>query len=170
MGKKYLGRNINMFLVLMIIVCVGSIVIISTYYNYRYQIISNSHNEIAKDLKNKTKILENTQNELKNLKTTYAQTSTDVKKYDELYLGKVTELESTQEKLTKLKVSYAKSQEELIIKVNALSAEQRKTSNLEHDLANVRSDLSKAKKIIDKCQDGLRGDSEDEDACLDYNN
>lgn len=170
MGKKYLGRNINMFLVLIIIISVGCLVGMSTYYSFRYQIIGNSHNDLVKDLKNKTTILENTQAELNQLKTTLAQTSTDVQKYDELYSGKVTELSNTQKELTNTKSDLTKSKQELVKITNLLKDEQTRTRALEIEVSNLESDLNAAERIIGKCQDYI-DDPADTDAkndCEDY--
>lgn len=153
MGKKYLGRNINMFLVLMLIVCISILVGMSTYYSFRYQIIGTSHNEITKELKNTTTNLENAQMELDQLKKSLAETSTDVQKYDELYLGKVSELDETQDELTKTKSELVKTKAELANVSKSYQDEQKVTRTLQIQVANLEDDLKKAENTVDDCFD-----------------
>jgi chromosome segregation ATPase len=164
MGKKYLGRNINMFLILVIIISISSLVGMSTYYGYRYQKISSSHNDMAKDLQNTTALLDSTLSELNQLKNTLSQTSTDIQKYDELYLSKVSQLEKTQNDLSKMQADLNSKNVELITISNTLLNEQRKITLLQSERNELKVDIKNANNKISNCQD-CANNNDDKSAC-----
>lgn len=167
MKKKYLGRNINIFLILIIIVSISSIIGMSTYYGQRYKAISRTHNDMARDLQNTTVLLDSTLSELNQLKNTLSQTSTDIQRYDELYLNKVNELEKTQEELAKKESELTLRNAEIIRISNTLLDEQNKIMGLQARETQLENDLRRANTKINNCQRCVR-DSDEEDCirCL----
>ena len=155
MTKRYLGKNINMFLLIIIIISVGSLVGISTYYNQRYQSISNGYKEKEDQLENISEELISTKNELLQLRGQFNQTSTDVEKYDSLYSEKVSELGDLNSQLSKAVKDYEKVKKDLVGKTNELKTEQDTTKALRIEINDYKDDLNSCKSDLSDCDDEL---------------
>ena len=155
MTKQYLGKNINLFLIVMLIVSITGIVVMSNYYTQRYEHISAEYRETATELESESRQLIATRNELLQLRSTLNETTTDIQRYDELYLEKVDELNATARQLVEAQDNYDKTRRDLIETTNRLQDEQSKTSNLQGELNQVESDLALCETSLRRCRDEL---------------
>lgn len=155
MGKQYLGKNINMFLLIIIIISVGSLMGVTSYYNQRYQTIGNEHREQTLIMHNMSTELSITKNELAILQGKFNQTSTDVEKYDELYTEKVQQLQKTSSDLDQTLKDYEKTKADLVATTNSLKQEQTKTVQLQADVNSYKAKLSKCEDNLETCQSDL---------------
>jgi chromosome segregation ATPase len=155
MSKRYIGKNINMFLIVIIVISTMSLVAMSTYYNQRYTSISNHNKELADLYNNASRDLNSTLQDLIELQGTFEEKTTDVERYDELYSEKVGELENTQSELTKAKNDYERTRSELIAATNNLREEQNERRKAEQDLRICNDLKDEYKDERDKCEDEL---------------
>jgi len=150
MSRKYLGKNINMFLLIVIIISVGSLVVVSTYYGQRYETISNDYRNIANKLENESQELIAAKNEIVLLKGNLNETKVDKSKYDELYQGKEAELAS-------LSGDLQDTRTELVSMTNNYVSQKKLATDYKQERDNY-------KKSLDICEDDLldcEGDLED---------
>jgi chromosome segregation ATPase len=155
MTKRYLGKNINIFLLVIIIISVLSFMGMASYYNKRHESISNDYGNITKEIRMKTNELIATKNELTELKSTLNQTSVDVEKYGELYTEKVSQLEDYRKKIDIETAENSKLKGELLKATNDLALEQKKNNELSIQLKEANDDLSDCKKDLRGCRDSL---------------
>ncbi|MCB9358305.1 hypothetical protein H6503_00080 [Candidatus Woesearchaeota archaeon] len=155
MAKRYLGRNINMFLIVMIIISIGSLVALSTYYNKRYEVISNDYSSLQESLNGNITELVATKNELVNLRGQFNQTTSDVEKYDSLYSEKVRELDSASSELAITKDRLDDTKSELLSTTNKLREQETKNSEIQTQLTACNQELSDADDDLDQCYDDL---------------
>ncbi len=147
MTKQYLKKNINMFLLVVILICIGSLMAISTYYGQRYRMITENYEEIEGKFENLTLDLTSKSNELTLCRGNLNQTSTDVDKYDSLYSEKVDELEQKGGELSACQNNYENTKKSLVDKTNELKSEQDKNKQILLDLATANEDLDDCKSL-----------------------
>lgn len=152
---RYLGKKINIFLLAIIVISLIGIMGMSTYYNTRYEEISNQYKNISNDLKIRTNELITARNQLVQIKGTLNQTSIDVEKYDEIYLEKLSELENTKTSLESEVSQKEKIQKELLETTNLLSAKNQENTQLTNDLGKCRVTLQAARDDLEDCRDDL---------------
>ena len=132
MAQKFLQKNINLFLIFILVIMIGLVVIITMYYESRFEDVSGVYRFLDKNLSTCEVDLANTKNELSKLSTNLNSTESDIRKYDELYVTKANELESAKTNLD-----------------NAKSALSLSEKNLQEYKAKYESEKNKADKLID---------------------
>ena len=163
MGHRYLGKNINLFLLIVIIISILGFTGVTTYFNQKYEVISNEYRNISKELKGKNLELITAKNELLQLKGTLNQTSTDVGKWDELYTDKVNELETTEVDLASEKAETQRLKNDVQSITNSFNEEKERSERLntlhkgcELELGDCTHDLayySEYKDDFEACED-----------------
>jgi chromosome segregation ATPase len=154
MSGRYLGKNINMFLLIIIIISVGSLMVISTYYNERYETISKNNREINEKLKETSTQLIYANNELLHLRGEVDDTLTDAKTSLELYTQKEEELLSATSELKQLRDDFEKAKQELIKQANDLALEKNKNNKLENDIKILENKINTCENDLKKCEEG----------------
>ncbi|MFT4304213.1 MAG: hypothetical protein ACMXYG_06625 [Candidatus Woesearchaeota archaeon] len=153
MANRYIGRNINIFLIIIIIISIGSLVVISTYYNQRYQVISKDYNNLQQNLRSNVTELINTKNELSTLKARLNESSIDIERYEDLYTNTRTELDTTAESLSRTRQELDKTKIELIDSTNKLREEQTRAVNLQSQLNACNAARIKAEKEAEEAKE-----------------
>ena len=163
-GKKSLKKNINNYLILLLMISIISLFVVSSYFNYRYEAIGNEYRNTSARLLNKTNQLIDAENRLKQIQMTLNQTSIDVEKYDSLYLDKVNELEITQTSLEEKSGENTLLQTE-VAQLNTLYTVELKSREkfeadyikCEADLRRATGDLSICRSVIGECEAACPG-------------
>ncbi|HLC47011.1 MAG TPA: hypothetical protein VJI75_04725 [Candidatus Nanoarchaeia archaeon] len=152
---SFMRRNVNFFLLFVIIVIVLSLVGLTTYYEKTYQNLSTSYDAKLNEI---NKLLENLNAE----RTTLNQTSYEltVRKEREGELsGQYTEVKGTlkekQVELDQTKASLETAKNDLADTENALAVEQQKVATSIVTLAEQQSDINDLKKDKEELRDDL---------------
>jgi chromosome segregation ATPase len=155
MSSRYIGRNINVFLVIILIVSILSLVAISTYYSKRYEMIGNNNRNVSFELRKTQAELIAAKNELTDIKSKFNQTSVDVQKYDEIYKEKESQLQTTQADLQRTSASYETVKKDLVEKTSQLKESQAKASQCEADLKVAEDNYNLYKTRYNSCSADL---------------
>ena len=137
---RYLGKSINLFLLVLLIISVVSLVGVTSYFSQRYERISIDNSNISMDLTMRTNELAAARNQLTEIKGTLNQTSIDVEKYDELYTEKVDELDSTKSSLTNERDENKKLKSELLSMTDQLADVTEENQGLVIDIDNCKDE------------------------------
>jgi chromosome segregation ATPase len=100
MSSKFMGKRVNMFLLIMIILVLIGMGGVSVYYQYTFKQLNDKFDKISTDLGSCEQNLSQTANTLITTIRNLNSTETDIRKYDVLYEQKAGELKDTKEELS----------------------------------------------------------------------
>jgi uncharacterized protein (DUF3084 family) len=152
---EYMGKKVNMFLIIMIIVVLIGMGGLSIYFQQTFKSVNTAYNEVSADLEKTSNELAITKNELNAVRSNLNNTESDIRKYDDLYAQKQGELDARSKELADTKASlqretlfkqqFQKQAEELAEDKEDLEDQVDRLSNL---VADLRQDL-------EDCEDEL---------------
>jgi len=96
----FMGKKVNMFLLLMIILVLAGLGGVSIYYQHTFKTVNQNFNNASSNLASCQQILEQTTGTLASTVQNLNSTESDIKKYDSLYEQKAKELEAKKQELT----------------------------------------------------------------------
>ncbi|MBU1198498.1 MAG: hypothetical protein KKF46_00285 [Nanoarchaeota archaeon] len=100
MASGFMGKKVNLFLLLMIILVLVGFGAISVYYQYTFKNINQKFDDKAGDLGTCELNLVNNMTELLKARSSLSSTTTDIRKYDVLYEQKAEALETKEGELS----------------------------------------------------------------------
>ncbi|MBW2968122.1 hypothetical protein KY362_06570 [Candidatus Woesearchaeota archaeon] len=116
----FMQKNVNIFLVLLVLLVAGALAGSSVYYQKNFDEINSDRENTKGDLSECRADLENFRFNLNKTMRSLNQTTTDIRRYDELYSNKSSELESTRDSLenteSELQTTKISLQEEAALK------------------------------------------------------
>ncbi|MFT4343400.1 MAG: hypothetical protein ACMXYE_01495 [Candidatus Woesearchaeota archaeon] len=165
MARQFLGKNINLFLIIILMISVGSVAVLSTYYGQRYETISENNKLLAERLENESRTLLVTIQELESLRELFNETTLDVERFDVLYSEKDELLSQTSDELTTTKSELEQAKRSLIEVTNRLTEEQARLNTLESQKNTLQSDLAICESDLSRCETRF---NECDNACPDW--
>ncbi|MBN1793133.1 hypothetical protein JW826_05610 [Candidatus Woesearchaeota archaeon] len=149
---EFMGRKVNLFLVLMIIIVVLGMGALSIYYQRTFKDVNQEYNELSEQNAACQLNLSTTVNKLQTTIKNLNSTESDIRKYDTLYEQKAQELQDTEKSLNDVKT---KLQSETLFKEQFKRQAEQYYSQVQVLNANVSS-LEKTLKNKDFLIDTLQ--------------
>jgi chromosome segregation ATPase len=149
---SYLGRNVNLALLIIIIGVVVALVGTTVFFQRSLQNRTGAYESTTDQLTQCNVALSNYMGQYSAAQQKVNQTSQDIKKYDQLYEQKVAELKETQDTLevTEKQLAFEKTQKQ---KLQTLyEAEARKTAELSTNITRLESDIRSLRRELRTCQ------------------
>ncbi|MFQ5474203.1 MAG: hypothetical protein ACE5DM_00030 [Candidatus Nanoarchaeia archaeon] len=162
----FFNKNINVFLMIIIVVSVAAYAGSTIYYQETFQNITSESRNVKTQYSACQANLDNTMRRLGKTSEILNATESDIRKYDELYAGKSEELsdtqsdlESTKSDLTQYIDLYGKEKKranDLSVEVTRLTNEKnalsKENNNLRIQVAGLEDDVSDLQDDLDACE------------------
>jgi len=169
----FFQKNVNVFLILLIIISVVGFVGMSVFYQNTFHNVTTSLDASSSDYSICVAKLDNVQNQLAKTVEVLNHTEQDIRKYDTLYANKTSELTSTrstlQEKSSEL-TKYIGLHTEEKTRANSLTAEVTRLTTAKNELSSennaLRIQVGKLESDFDDLRDDYEECSEDLEVCL----
>lgn len=160
MNEKFLQKNINLFLIFLIIVMIGLVVMLSVYFEKRFEQVSGVYKFVNKNLSSCESQLSIAQKELNKIDTTLNSTESDIRKYDELYVTKSNELDRQKQGLENAQQALSLSEKNLAEFKAKYESETSRANTLQSDVnkftievANLQDQINRKNQLINDLQD-----------------
>lgn len=110
----FLQKNINLFMMLLVVFVTIALAASSVYYQDTFKELTDTHESSLKSLSMCESKRDSYSNQLNKTLQSLNTTSQDIRKYDELYSTKLTELKSTQSNLSTVESSLSQTKSALL--------------------------------------------------------
>ena len=166
---SFMQKNVNMFLLLLILVVAGTLAGSAVYYQANFDKLTDKHDDAAANLSECRADLEKYMFNLNKTMRTLNSTTQDIKRYDELYSNKSAELKSTQDTLsqtdTELKSTKITLQEEISLK-NKYKSDYNDQVQINRNLEEQKTLLTAQKAQCETSLSSCRASEEDAQDCI----
>ena len=133
--SDYMGKRVNMFLVLMIILVIIGMGGISIYYQRTFKDVNSGYESLSSSLESCTANFTQTSQQLIVARNSLNSTESDIRKYDTLYEQKASELENNKKQWLDTQTSL---QKETVFKQQF----QKQSEDLAKQVASLKSDVT----------------------------
>lgn len=166
----FMQKNVNTFVLLLVLVVAGALAGSSVYYQKTFDKLTDKFEVSQTNLTECTTDLNMFRSQLVNTQTTLNTTTQDIRRYDELYSNKSAELESTKDNLEDTEKALTQTQ------VNLQEANSLKTKyqndyqeqlSINADLEEQNTLLTAQKNQLEQSVLNYRSDIEDSEECID---
>ncbi|MFH0870107.1 MAG: hypothetical protein V1866_03560 [archaeon] len=150
----FMGKKVNMFLLLMIILVLAGLGGVSIYYQHTFKTVNQNFNNASSTLASCQQTLEQTTGTLMSTVKNLNSTESDIRKYDTLYEQKAGELEAKKQdlantqadlnRITVLKESYKRQLDDYYTKILVLNVTITK---LNQNVSSLKNELNSWKDI-----------------------
>ncbi|MBW2991189.1 hypothetical protein KY348_05810 [Candidatus Woesearchaeota archaeon] len=168
MAKGFVGKKVNIFLLLMLILILLGFGGVSVYYQYTFKDINQKFNDISTGLGVCEQNLSQTSSALATAMKNLNSTETDIRKYDALYEQKAEELDKkkdelgdTQAELTRVtlqKEVYKKQIDQAYVQIigfnKTINSLKKQIDDLEEDIDDLNIKVSCLKNTDDSEESG----------------
>lgn len=110
----FMQKNVNVFLLLMVLVVAGALAGSSAYYQNTFKKINSMYDDTSKNLSVCRSEVESYKMNLQKTITSLNTTSQDIRRYDELYTAKATALQDTTKSLNQTSTQLKSTQLDLV--------------------------------------------------------
>ena len=148
----YMDKNVNAYLLGMIILVVASIVGGTLYYGSRFSNVTGDYNALISRIESLPAELLRSQTEYNYTIQSLSQTSEEKENLKKVYTVTTSELKDTEEHLNE---TLRTARQELSGLKEVLADVQQELSSVKSQLNNVRDDLNECKDDYNSCQDDL---------------
>lgn len=150
MTSGFMGKKVNLFLLLMLILIILGLGGVSVYYQYTFKNINQKFNDVSTGLGMCEQNLSQTADALMTAVRNLNSTETDIRKYDVLYEQKAEELENkedellnTQADLTRLTILSEVWKKERDIYFSQILDFNKTISNLNKQISDLEDDVDR---------------------------
>ena len=137
-------KNVNVFLLLLVLLVAGALAGSSAYYQNTFKDINNKYDTTAENLSSCQADVQSYKFNLQKTTASLNTTSQDIRRYDELYTAKATELSSTKDVLNETSGQLKSTQVDLA----EMSALKAKFKNDYEDQLEVNDDLRESNAVL----------------------
>jgi chromosome segregation ATPase len=165
--SEFMGKRVNMFLILMLILVLLGIGGISIYYQRTFKDVTSQYDSVSNTLASCQENLSQTTARLVNVQASLNSTTTDIRKYDSLYEQKSQELDQKKKELsdtqtnlqkeTLFKQQFQKQSEDYYRQILILNSNITKLTNRVADLTDELDECND----LSACLDSKAGSSGD---------
>ena len=165
----FMEKNVNMFLLVLVLVVAGALAGSSVYYQSSFDKLTTEQEETSADLSECNADLENYKFNLNKTMRSLNMTTQDIRRYDELYTTKSEELQTTQSTLetteTTLKETTISLQEETALK-NKFKEDYEDQLEISRDLEELNAILTSQKAQLEANVISYKQNEDRIDSCI----